>query len=213
MNEKDGKNNEVREFGHDVLNSLTRIIGQLEASLLSEDLPQIKSRLALTLHAAHECAAFCKENMNNAAPTKESFFIASFLKDVQESYRKSLPDFHLQIESAKASSVQIESNKLMLRNAIQNLTKNSIEAGAKKMVISIDMHRICFIDNGPGISQEKANKIREKGTTKEDSAGHGLGLLSISRFCKVNGWKLKFHNNENTEYFPSGFTVEFIFNQ
>lgn len=210
-NDKDSKNTEVSEFGHDVLNSLTRIIGQIEASLQSDDIEKIKTRLNSALKAANETAEFCKENMHGTTNTRENFLIMSFFKDLQESYKKTFPDFQLQIESNNTGSLQIDSNRAMLRNAIQNLTKNSMEAGARKMVIVVEQQRICFIDNGPGISQEKANIIKEKGTTKTDSKGHGLGLLSLSRFCKTNEWRLHFHNNDNKNHFPSGFTVEFIF--
>lgn len=211
-NDKDPKNTELKEFGHDVLNSLTRMIGQIEASLQTDDIEKIKARLTTALKTANETADFCKENMQGTSTAKESFLLTSFFKDLQESYKKTFPDFQLQVQSLNATSVQIESNRTMLRNAIQNLTKNSMEAGAKKMVIVLEPKRICFIDNGPGISQEKANVIKEKGTTKAEK-GHGLGLLSLSRFCKTNEWKLHFHNNLNKEYFPSGFTVEFIFKQ
>lgn len=208
--DKDPKNTELKEFGHDVLNSLTRVIGQIEASLQTDDVEKIKVRLASALKTANETADFCKENMQGTSNTKESFLITSFFKDLQESYKKTFPDFQVQIQSQNVTSVQIESNRTMLRNAIQNLTKNSMEAGATKMVILLEPNRISFIDNGPGISQEKANIIKEKGSTKAEK-GHGLGLLSLSRFCKSNNWKLHFHNNSNKEYFPSGFTVEFIF--
>jgi signal transduction histidine kinase len=207
--DKDPKNTELKEFGHDVLNSLTRVIGQIEASLQTDDVEKIKARLASALKTANETADFCKENMQGTSNTKESFLVTSFFKDLQESYKKTFPDFQVQVQSQNVSSLEIECNRTMLRNAIQNLTKNSIEAGAKKMVILLEPTRICFIDNGPGISQEKANVIKEKGTTKAEK-GHGLGLLSLSRFCKTNNWKLHFHNNSTKEYYPSGFTVEFI---
>ncbi len=209
--DKDAKNTEIKEFGHDVLNSLTRIIGQLEASLLTDDVSSIKERLKKTLKTAHDTADFCKENMQGSSTEKESFLLTSFFKELQDSYNSTFPDFQVQIQSMNVTSVEIESNKVMLKNAIQNLTKNSMEAGAKKMVILLEPKKICFIDNGPGISQEKANIIKEKGTTKTNSKGHGLGLLSLSRFCKTNEWKLHFHNNANKDFFPSGFTVEFIF--
>jgi signal transduction histidine kinase len=214
-NKKDSKNTEknteIKEFGHDVLNSLTRIIGHLEVSLKTDDIEQIKKKIATTLQTAHECADFCKENMQGNENEKASFLLTSFFKDLQESYKKTFPDFQIQVQSLNAASVEVESNRAMLRNAIQNLTKNSMEAGAKKMVILLELHRISFIDNGPGISKEKATTIKEKGTTKTDAKGHGLGLLSLSRFCGTNAWKLHFHNNANQEYFPTGFTVEFIF--
>jgi sensor histidine kinase regulating citrate/malate metabolism len=85
-----------------------------------------------------------------------------------------------------------------------------MEAGANKMIIIWENQKVCFIDNGPGISQANASQIKDKGTTKKDSKDHGLGLLSLSRFCSSNGWKLHFYNNTNKEYFSSGFTVEFI---
>ena len=148
--------------------------------------------------------------MNATSHVRESIFAVSYFKDLQLAYNKMFPDFNLTVHTTGTNSIQIETNRALLRNAIQNLTKNSMEAGAKKMVIVLEEKRICFIDDGPGISHEKANIIKEKGTTKTDSKGHGLGLLSLSRFCKNHGWKLSFHNNENTEYFPTGFTVEFI---
>ena len=98
-----------------------------------------------------------------------------------------------------------------MKNAIHNIIKNSSEAGATKIKIECSKEKICFIDNGPGISKEKALEIKSKGTTKANSTQHGLGLLSIARFCRKQKWKLHIHNNPNTDYFPSGFTVEFIF--
>lgn len=210
MNDKITKNSEIREFGHDVLNSLTRIIGQMEICLKNEDINVIKAKLTLSLQAANDCSAFVKEHMNATSHIKDKTLAIQFFKDLSESYKKMYPDFHLLIDASASPDLEIEVNRAFLRNAVQNLTKNSMEAGAKEMVIVISPTRICFIDNGPGISPEKAKVIKEKGTTKTDSKGHGLGLLSLTRFCKSNGWRLLFHNSETTQYFPTGFTVEFI---
>jgi signal transduction histidine kinase len=101
-------------------------------------------------------------------------------------------DENIKIEvHANVNSSSAEADRSQLRRMMINLIRNSIQAGAKKIIISIidndSSIKIEVKDNGSGIAQQFIEKIFEPNfTTKEK--GMGLGLNLVKRFLDgING--------------------------
>jgi signal transduction histidine kinase len=196
----------LKIFTHDVLNSLTKIILTLKLAEKESEIERLKKKLNTCLNLALECAEFCKVTANK--PDFVEFYSDTFFKGFI-SEQKQVYD-NLSITFYNEKNIHLNADINLLRNALGNMIKNSLEAGATKIVIKTEEGLISFVDNGRGISRERANVIKERGTTKEDEKNHGIGLLSLSHFCKSNNWSLRFRNNLPSDHFPTGFTVEFV---
>lgn len=93
----------------------------------------------------------------------------------------------LQTELNKA---EVEADNSQLRRLFINLIRNSIQAGANSIIISIshtdNNYKIIFSDNGKGIPDSIKSKIFDENfTTKKQ--GMGLGLSIAKRFLESVG--------------------------
>ena len=84
-------------------------------------------------------------------------------------------------------SALIEGDKTQLRRMVLNLIRNSLQAGATKIILKLEIieSKILFSisDNGSGIPLEIQNKIFDQNfTTKEK--GMGIGLKLAKRFLE-----------------------------
>jgi two-component system, NtrC family, nitrogen regulation sensor histidine kinase NtrY len=88
-------------------------------------------------------------------------------------------------------SAEVEADKSQLRRLFINLIRNSIQANAKSIAITLnkidDKYEVLFSDNGEGIPETLQEKIFDSNfTTKEK--GMGIGLKLAKRFLEgVNG--------------------------
>jgi signal transduction histidine kinase len=92
---------------------------------------------------------------------------------------------------ADHSSIIINADEEQLKRTIVNLIRNSIQAKANKLTVSISLKEdLCEIkveDNGTGISEENINKVFDENFTTKKS-GMGIGLSMAKRFIEsVNG--------------------------
>ncbi len=194
-------------MGHDVINSLTKVIGGLKFAENEEDINVIRKHITNSMKAAVECVNYCQVMM--IGPNIVSLFTDNFFKNFISEYQTSFPTIQLNYQSKKVQMINVDVN--LLKNSIHNIIKNSLEAKATKLMIEVSANSIKFIDNGKGVSQSEAKTIKEKGTIKNDIDHHGIGLHSLAYFCKQNQWELSFYNNKNDAVYPQGFTVEFKF--
>jgi len=89
------------------------------------------------------------------------------------------------------NSATVEGDKSQFRRLLINLIRNSIQADANKITITLasenDFYNLFVTDNGKGIPENIKDKIFESNfTTKEK--GMGLGLKLAKRFIEgING--------------------------
>lgn len=198
-------NEQIKIMGHDVINSLTKIIGSLKFADNEEDVIQVKKHIHNSLKAAVECVNYCQVMM--VGPNVISLFTDNFFKNFIAENQSIYPEIQLNYQSKKVQMINVDAH--LLKNSIHNIIKNSIEAKASKLTIEVSNHSIKFIDNGKGVSQDEARTIKEKGTIKQEINHHGVGLHSLAYFCKQNQWELSFYNNKADSIYTHGFTVEF----
>jgi signal transduction histidine kinase len=80
---------------------------------------------------------------------------------------------------------------------IENLLKNSIEAGSTKVDIELSSTRLILIDNGGGISPNHLEDINSGNFYSTKRSDRGLGLEFIHDFCKENGCEVFIRRNSD----------------
>ena len=89
-------------------------------------------------------------------------------------------------------------NPIQIEQALVNLFRNAIEAGAKRVDVQIrhdianEKTEICVADDGPGIPTDDLHRIFEPFyTTKQDIGGTGLGLSVVHGIATEHGGELR----------------------
>lgn len=197
---------EVKSLVHDILNSLTVIDGNLSLALKESDSEKMKIRIQKAILANGKAVEICQTQLEDKKKV---------LVDVRDFYSLSLKVFQnlytkidIKFEGHFAGGQRVD--KTFFFRANENIIKNSIEAGATKLVIICTEEKISFIDNGLGMSVDSVRAISENGTSKK--TGHGIGLGSIASFCSDHGFRLKFGNNHEKDIFKTGFHIHILFN-
>lgn len=197
---------EVKSLVHDILNSLTVIDGNLSLALKESDSERMKVRIQKAILANGKAVEICQsklESKENIRIEVRDFYSLS-LKVFQDLYTK----IDIKFEGYFAGKHLVD--KTLFFRANENIIKNSIEAGATKLVIIYAEDKISFIDNGLGMTVDSVKEISKNGTSKQ--SGHGIGLGSIASFCSDHGFRLKFGNNHEKDIFKTGFHIHILFN-
>lgn len=99
--------------------------------------------------------------------------------------------------------ITISADNLKLQVVFSNLLRNAVESIKGKGKINIrvedmkDKVKIEFEDSGPGIPQEKLDKIFDPLFTTK-STGTGLGLVSCKKIIEMHKGEIKIKNNPTT---------------
>jgi len=94
----------------------------------------------------------------------------------------------------------IEGDNSQIRRIIINLVRNSIQAGATKLDVTVldesEKYLILVSDNGSGIPEDLRSKIFDQNFTTKD-LGMGLGLKLARKFIESIGGKLYLKHSSN----------------
>ena len=110
------------------------------------------------------------------------------------------------------NSPNIISNPQHLEQLVSNLLSNADHYSEKDSRIQVQLKdRVLIItDHGPGIPNEVLHRLGEpfnRGESKRQPNGHGLGLAWVKSICKIYGWDIQFEN------LKTGVKIQIIFNQ
>jgi len=125
-------------------------------------------------------------------PTRgETTDVGKLAADVIESQRPQMRGKPLTIDLMVSESVSINAPASVLSVALTNLIGNAIKYTLEGSVrVEVGQGRIEVIDTGPGIKQEDAERLFQRGVRGEGAGGSGagLGLAIVRRLCELYGW-------------------------
>ncbi|MCB1114082.1 MAG: PAS domain S-box protein [Chlamydiia bacterium] len=189
------------EVAHEIRNPLGGIKGF--ASLLKRDLkgqPKLESMAAHIVEGTDELNELVSQVLDYSRPIKPHFEIVAIeplIHEIVEHIRvdkslKPTPEFQIKIEP---ENLKASFDPHMMRGALLNLIRNSIEAMPKggKITLTAKVEKNDLIldiyDTGPGIPKTEHEKVFSPFfTTKTD--GNGFGLAEVHKVVLAQGGQI-----------------------
>lgn len=185
------------ELVHDLNNPLTVVIGYAalvaeEARVLSERDPEAGRKLMDYSAMVEKAAEYChhlSENWRTAAKQAPSFTRVDLVQLVQE-VRQVIFFGNVAIQCAGEPNAWVRGSKFELMRVFQNLFKNSLEAGATRLTVTIVRHEVhvelIIVDNGAGMDPDRLKRALHGGFSSKAN-GTGLGLSICRHLVGTHG--------------------------
>ncbi|MDO8541709.1 MAG: hybrid sensor histidine kinase/response regulator [Opitutaceae bacterium] len=185
------------ELVHDLNNPLTVVIGYAslvaeEARVLSQRDPDTARKLMDYCEMVEKAAEYChhlSENWRLASKQATEFERVNLVAVARE-VKQVIFFGNSAIQMAGDSAVWIRGSRFELMRILQNLLKNSLEAGAKTVVVTF-LHReqkveLTVADNGAGMEPDRVKRALHGGFSSKAS-GTGLGLSICRHLAGTHG--------------------------
>jgi signal transduction histidine kinase len=92
-----------------------------------------------------------------------------------------------------AESCTVEADPTRVEHVFENLYRNAVEHGGEEVQVRVgvlsEQAGFYVADDGPGIPENKREKVFERGYTSEDE-GTGLGLTIVRSIAEAHGWSV-----------------------
>jgi signal transduction histidine kinase len=176
------------ELVHDLNNPLTVVIGY--ATLLVEEARAVAavdaergSRLLDYANLVEKAAEYChhlSENWRLASKQAADFALLDVVK-VSREVQQVVFFGSVSIQFSGLETATIRGSKFELMRVFQNVFKNSLEAGATQLTVSVarsaDRFEMTLTDNGAGMDADRVKRALKGGfTSKENGTGLGLSI-------------------------------------
>ena len=188
-----------REFNADVSHELRTplavIRGAVELLQESPDLaPKAKQRLDRIERAARQCAdlttalLLLSRSERGTGRTELCRVCQALIED----NRAQLAGKPVEISLSGRTDVFVDAPEAVVAVALGNLIGNACKytnEGEVKVVVKLDA--VVIEDSGPGLSEEDAAKLFERGyrgSGAGGTSGGGIGLSIVRRLCELYGW-------------------------
>jgi signal transduction histidine kinase len=185
------------ELVHDLNNPLTVVIGYSalmveEAHKLAAHDPELGKRMADYAVIVEKAAEYChhlSENWRTASKKTAEFTLIDVVAIAQEV--KNVIFFGSPaVQITGQPDAWIKGSKYEIMRIFQNLLKNSLEAGAKRVVAdfgeSAGKFTVTVADDGPGMDEDRIHLVMHGGFTSKEN-GTGLGLSICRHLTGAHG--------------------------
>jgi signal transduction histidine kinase len=185
------------ELVHDLNNPLTVVIGYSaliveEAQKLAEHDPELGKRMADYSVIVGKAAEYChhlSENWRMASKKTAEFMLLDVVTVAYEV--KQVIFFGTSaVQIVGAPDAWIMGSKYELMRVFQNLLKNSLEAGATRIITEFSTKagkvHVTVTDNGPGMDEDRVHRVMHGGFTSKEN-GTGLGLSICRHLAGAHG--------------------------
>ncbi|WP_045727008.1 MULTISPECIES: HAMP domain-containing sensor histidine kinase [unclassified Xanthomonas] len=120
--------------------------------------------------------------------------VAKVAEQLIESHRAQLGGKPLQLLLEGERGLTIDAPESALSVALGNLIGNAVKYTQEgQVLVRVLSDAVQVIDSGPGLSEEDAAKLFQRGyrgTHAGHSQGGGIGLSIVSRLCDLYGWQV-----------------------
>lgn len=185
------------ELVHDLNNPLTVVIGYAalvadEAGVLARRDPDAAKKVIEYATMVEKAAEYChhlSENWRHASKQATEFQRVDLVKVAKE-VRDVIFFGNAAIECAGLSEAWVRGSKFELMRVLQNLFKNSLEAGTTRLSVTFtklgDQLEMTVADNGAGMDPERVKRALHGGYSSKAS-GTGLGLSICRHLAGTHG--------------------------
>ncbi len=185
------------ELVHDLNNPLTVVIGYAallaeEARMLGQRDPEMAKKLLEYAGMVERAAEYChhlSENWRMAAKQAPEFTKVDLVQVVHE-VRQVIFFGNVAIQCAGLPEAPVRGSKFELMRVLQNLFKNSLEAGATRLTVTFVRHEMHIemtaADNGAGMEPDRLKRALHGGFSSKTN-GTGLGLSICRHLAGTHG--------------------------
>jgi signal transduction histidine kinase len=185
------------ELVHDLNNPLTVVIGYAalvaeEARALAQRDPEAGKKVIEYAHMVEKAAEYCHHLSENwrLASRQATEFVKVDLVQVANEVKQVIFFGNAAIQPTGLSEAWVRGSKFELMRVMQNLFKNSLEAGATRLTVSFarrgDQIEMTIADNGSGMDPERVKRALHGGFSSKTS-GTGLGLSICRHLAGTHG--------------------------
>jgi signal transduction histidine kinase len=185
------------ELVHDLNNPLTVVIGYAalvaeEARIVSQRDPDAGKKLLEYGAMVEKAAEYChhlSENWRMASKQATEFQRVDLVLIAQE-VRNVIFFGNVAIQCAGLAEAWVRGSKFELMRVLQNLFKNSLEAGATRLTVAFtrrgEQIELAIADNGSGMDPERVKRALHGGYSSK-ATGTGLGLSICRHLAGTHG--------------------------
>lgn len=190
-----------REFNSDVSHELRTplavILGATELMLANPDLPEkMRQRLLRVDRAAQQCTdlttalLMLSRNERGTGRTR----LLRLCEQLAEAARTQLGGKPVQVLVEGDERAEVEAPEAVLAVALGNLLGNACKYTSEGEVrLVVEANQVRIEDTGPGLSEEDAARLFERGYRGSGAGGTiggGIGLSIVRRLCELYGWNV-----------------------
>jgi signal transduction histidine kinase len=190
-----------REFNADVSHELRTplavIRGATELLLGRPNLePKIQQRLLRIQRAEAACTDLIGSLLllSRNERGQGSSNVAKVADQLLDSHRAQLGGKSLELKQHGNQHLVVDAPEAALSVALGNLIGNAVKYTQEgSVVVRVLDDAVEVVDSGPGLSEEDAAKLFDRGyrgTHAGHSQGGGIGLSIVSRLCDLYGWQV-----------------------
>ncbi|HET7656251.1 MAG TPA: HAMP domain-containing sensor histidine kinase [Luteimonas sp.] len=191
-----------REFNADVSHELRTplavIKGAAELLLSRPDLdPKTEARLLRIQRAERQCTDLINALLllSRNERGRGAADVAAIAGQLLDTHRAQLNGKPLELRLEGEPGLVVDAPAAAVVVALGNLIGNAVKYTAQgKVVVRLLPHAVEVVDSGPGLSEEEAARLFERGyrgTHAEHSQGGGIGLSIVRRLCDLYGWNVR----------------------
>ncbi|HZV38387.1 MAG TPA: HAMP domain-containing sensor histidine kinase [Pseudoxanthomonas sp.] len=190
-----------REFNADVSHELRTplavIRGATELLLARADLDEkLVQRLLRIQRAEQQCTDLIGSLLllSRNERGQGSTLVAKVVEQQLDAHRAQLGSKPLELRMEGESGLTVDAPESALSVALGNLIGNAVKYTQEGSVtVKLRADAVEVVDTGPGLSEEDAARLFERGyrgTHAGHSQGGGIGLSIVSRLCDLYGWQV-----------------------
>lgn len=207
------------DISHELRNPLTVLRVNIEGILENKiqvnqkKLLQINDQIILLSKLIEDLSLIANAESGELKLNLEKIDVNNILKETFDIFKDSANELNINFINNFQNSIIVDADPYRIRQIFSNIFSNALKylKSSNKLEISFEENKdnfyIKFIDNGPGIPDEKLDMIFDRFFKVDENrdrniSGSGLGLAITKQLCIAHNWdiKVKSQISKGTEF-------------